>query len=132
MDSERVGRMKDIEQKYAQLTAAQKEIFAGYGLRQVKHFVEISLPNIEPTLPENTQVQGVNAEGKVQAINVDTQQTYIWISDLQWQQRPVKAMHIDLKEDILKIWEIFNLQAYEFIDLSHIHRDFLTDLNDQK
>ena len=124
--------MKDIEQKYAQLTAAQKEIFAGYGLRQVKHFVEISLPNIEPTLPENTQVQGVNAEGKVQAINVDTQQTYIWISDLQWQQRPVKAMHIDLKEDILKIWEIFNLQAYEFIDLSHIHRDFLTDLNDQK
>lgn len=132
MDSERVGRMKDIEQKYAQLTAAQKEIFAGYGLRQVKHFVEISLPNIEPTLPENTQVQGVNAEGKVQAINVDTQQTYIWISDLQWQQRPVKAMHIDLKEDILKIWEIFNLQAYELIDLSHIHRDFLTDLNDQK
>jgi hypothetical protein len=132
MDSERVGRMKDIEHKYAQLTAAQKEIFAGYGLRQVKHFVEISLPNIEPTLPENTQVQGVNAEGKVQAINVDTQQTYIWISDLQWQQRPVKAMHIDLKEDILKIWEIFNLQAYELIDLSHIHRDFLTDLNDQK
>ena len=117
--------MTNIEQKYAQLTAAQKDIFAGYGLRQVKHFVEISLPNIEPSLPENTQVQGVNAEGKVQAINLDTQQVYIWISDLQWQERQVKAMHIDLKEDILKIWEIFNLQAYELIDLSHIHRDFL-------
>ncbi|MFN0297262.1 hypothetical protein ACKVE0_06945 [Acinetobacter albensis] len=120
--------MTNIEQKYAQLTAAQKDIFAGYGLRQVKHFVEISLPNIEPSLPENTQVQGVNAEGKVQAINLDTQQVYIWISDLQWQERQVKAMHIDLKEDILKIWEIFNLQAYELIDLSHIHRDFLNQL----
>ena len=120
--------MNNIEQKYAQLTAAQKDIFAGYGLRQVKHFVEISLPNIEPSLPENTQVQGVNAEGKVQAINLDTQQVYIWISDLQWQERQVKAMHIDLKEDILKIWEIFNLQAYELIELSHIHRDFLNQL----
>ena len=120
--------MNNIEQKYAQLTAAQKDIFAGYGLRQVKHFVEISLPNIEPSLPENTQVQGVNAEGKVQAINLDTQQVYIWISDLQWQECQVKAMHIDLKEDILKIWEIFNLQAYELIDLSHIHRDFLNQL----
>lgn len=120
--------MTNIEQKYAQLTAAQKDIFAGYGLRQVKHFVEISLPNIEPSLPENTQVQGVNAEGKVQAINFDTQQVYIWISDLQWQERQVKAMHIDLKEDILKIWEIFNLQAYELIELSHIHRDFLNQL----
>lgn len=120
--------MTNIEQKYAQLTAAQKDIFAGYGLRQVKHFVEISLPNIEPSLPENTQVQGVNAEGKVQAINLDTQQVYIWISDLQWQERQVKAMHIDLKEDILKIWEIFNLQAYELINLSHIHRDFLNQL----
>lgn len=121
--------MKDIAQKYAQLSAAQKDIFAGYGLRQVKHFVEISLPKIEPSLPENTQVQGVNAEGKVQAINLDTQQTYIWISDLQWQQRPVQTMHIDLKQDILKIWQVFNLQAYELIDLSHIHRDFLAHLH---
>lgn len=128
MHSKRIEKMTNIEQKYAQLTAAQKDIFAGYGLRQVKHFVEISLPNIEPSLPENTQVQGVNAEGKVQAINFDTQQVYIWISDLQWQARQVKAMHIDLKEDILKIWEIFNLQAYELIDLSHIHRDFLNQL----
>lgn len=128
MHSKRIEKMNNIEQKYAQLTAAQKDIFAGYGLRQVKHFVEISLPNIEPSLPENTQVQGVNAEGKVQAINLDTQQVYIWISDLQWQERQVKAMHIDLKEDILKIWEIFNLQAYELIDLSHIHRDFLNQL----
>ncbi|MBE9401204.1 hypothetical protein IQR32_07545 [Acinetobacter albensis] len=128
MHSKRIEKMNNIEQKYAQLTAAQKDIFAGYGLRQVKHFVEISLPNMEPSLPENTQVQGVNAEGKVQAINLDTQQVYIWISDLQWQERQVKAMHIDLKEDILKIWEIFNLQAYELIDLSHIHRDFLNQL----
>ena len=117
--------MKNIEQKYAQLTEAQKEIFAGYGLRQVKHFVEISLPNIEPSLPENTQVQGINAEGKVQAVNSESKETYLWISDLQWQVRPITMINIDLKEDFLEIWKIFNLQAYELIDLSHIHRDFL-------
>ena len=117
--------MKNIEQKYAKLTEAQKEIFAGYGLRQVKHFVEISLPNIEPALPENTHVQGINAEGKVQAVNSETKETYLWISDLQWQERPITMFNIDLKEDFLEIWKIFNLQAYELIDLSHIHRDFL-------
>ena len=117
--------MKNIEQKYAQLTEVQKEIFAGYGLRQVKHFVEISLPNIEPALPENTHVQGINAEGKVQAGNSETKETYLWISDLQWQERPITMVNIDLKEDFLEIWKIFNLQAYELIDLSHIHRDFL-------
>ncbi|ENU18993.1 hypothetical protein F994_01848 [Acinetobacter bohemicus ANC 3994] len=117
--------MKNIEQKYAQLTEAQKEIFAGYGLRQVKHFVEISLPNIEPALPENTHVQGINAEGKVQAVNSETKETYLWISDLQWQERPITMVNVDLKEDFLEIWKIFNLQAYELIDLSHIHRDFL-------
>ena len=117
--------MKNIEQKYAQLTEAQKEIFAGYGLRQVKHFVEISLPNIEPALPENTHVQGINAEGKLQAVNSETKETYLWISDLQWQERPITMFNIDLKEDFLEIWKIFNLQAYELIDLSHIHRDFL-------
>lgn len=117
--------MKNIEQKYAQLTEAQKEIFAGYGLRQVKHFVEISLPNIEPSLPENTHVQGINAEGKLQAVNSETKETYLWISDLQWQERPITMVNVDLKEDFLEIWKIFNLQAYELIDLSHIHRDFL-------
>ncbi len=117
--------MKNIEQKYAQLTEAQKEIFAGYGLRQVKHFVEISLPNIEPSLPENTHVQGINAEGKVQAVNSETKETYLWISDLQWQERPITMVNVDLKEDFLEIWKIFNLQAYALIDLSHIHRDFL-------
>lgn len=117
--------MKTIEQKYAQLTEAQKEIFAGYGLRQVKHFVEISLPNIEPALPENTHVQGINAEGKLQAVNSETKETYLWISDLQWQERPITMVNVDLKEDFLEIWKIFNLQAYELIDLSHIHRDFL-------
>ena len=117
--------MKTIEQKYAQLTEAQKEIVAGYGLRQVKHFVEISLPNIEPSLPENTHVQGINAEGKVQAVNSESKETYLWISDLQWQERPITMVNVDLKEDFLEIWKIFNLQAYELIDLSHIHRDFL-------
>ena len=121
----RVTEMKTIEQKYAQLTEAQKEIFAGYGLRQVKHFVEISLPNIEPALPENTHVQGINAEGKLQAVNSETKETYLWISDLQWQERPITMVNVDLKEDFLEIWKIFNLQAYELIDLSHIHRDFL-------
>ncbi|OTG68195.1 hypothetical protein B9T25_05755 [Acinetobacter sp. ANC 4470] len=121
----RVTEMKNIEQKYAQLTEVQKEIFAGYGLRQVKHFVDISLPNIEPSLPENTYVQGINAEGKVQAINPDSKETYLWISDLQWQERPIAMVNVDLKEDFLAIWKIFNLQAYELIDLSHIHRDFL-------
>ena len=60
--------ISDIQAKYDQLSSAQKDIFAGYGLRQVKHFVEISLANIEPVLPENAFVQGVNAAGKVQAL----------------------------------------------------------------
>lgn len=121
--------IQDIQEKYVQLNQAQKDIFAGYGLRQVKHFVEISLPNIEPSLPENTYVQGVNAEGKVQALNVDTKQTYIWISDLQWQECTIVTRHIDLKEDILTIWEMFELKNYQLIDLSHIHRDFLESQN---
>jgi len=117
--------MKNIEQKYAQLTEAQKDIFAGYGLRQVKHFVEISLPNIEPALPENTHVQGINAEGKLQAVNSETGQYYLWISDLQWQATAQPSNSIDLKDDFLEVWKIFNLGQYELIDLSHIHRDFL-------
>lgn len=117
--------ISDIQEKYDLLNTEQKEIFAGYGLRQVKHFVEISLPNIEPSLPENTQVQGINAEGKVQAVNTETQQGYIWISDLQWQERPIATVDVDLKQDFLEVWEIFNLQEYDLIDLSHIHRDFL-------
>jgi len=75
----------DIEQKYAQLSEAQKEMFAGYGLRQIKHFVDISLPNLEATLPEGAIIQGINADGKVQAFNAATGQYYLWISDLQWQ-----------------------------------------------
>lgn len=115
----------DIEQKYAQLSAAQKEMFAGYGLRQIKHFVEISLPNLEATLPEGAFIQGINANGKVQALNPETQQYYIWISDLQWQATHQATQAIDLKEDAIAIWKTFNLQAYELIDLSHVHRDFL-------
>ena len=117
--------ISNIQEKYDRLSTEQKEIFAGYGLRQVKHFVEISLPTIEPSLPENTHVQGINAEGKVQAFNAETQQGYIWISDLQWQKRPVATVGVDLKQDFLEVWEIFNLQEYDLIDLSHIHRDFL-------
>ncbi|AVH50740.1 hypothetical protein [Acinetobacter sp. SWBY1] len=117
--------ISNLQEKYDQLSPSQKEIFAGYGLRQVKHFVEISLPMIEQELPAHCQVQGINAEGKMQAINLQTQQSYLWISDQQWQERPNSANKIDLKEDFLAVWEIFNLQAYELIDLSHIHRDFL-------
>ncbi len=115
----------DIQEKYDRLSTEQKEVFAGYGLRQVKHFVEISLPTIEPSLPENTHVQGINAEGKVQAVNTETQQGYIWISDLQWQETSQPLSDIDLKEDFIQVWTIFDLVKYELIDLSHIHRDFL-------
>jgi hypothetical protein len=115
----------EIQNKYDQLSQAQKDIFAGYGLRQIKHFVEISLPTIEAVLPQGAYVQGINAEGKVQAINPETKKTYIWISDLQWQERPIHTENIDLKEDAIAIWEIFGLKNYELIDLSHIHRDFL-------
>lgn len=114
-----------IKDKYEKLNQAQKDIFAGYGLRQVKHFIEISLPNIEPSLPQHTHVQGVNAEGKIQAINRETQQIYIWISDLQWQEFQIATLSVDLKENFLEIWKIFNLKNYDLIDLSHVHRDFL-------
>ena len=118
--------ISDVQEKYDQLSPAQKEIFVGYGLRQVKHFVEISLPKIEAALPEGAQVQGINAEGKVQAINLVTKQTYLWISDLNWQERPIATENIDLKEDAIAVWEIFGLEQYELIDLSHVHRDFLS------
>ena len=117
--------ISDIQVKYDQLSPKQKEIFAGYGLRQVKHFVEISLPKIEPSLPENAYVQGVNANGKVQALNPDTQQAYLWISDLQWQQTQTPSASVDLKQDFIQVWQAFELAQYELIDLSHIHRDFL-------
>ncbi len=115
----------DLRKKYEQLSKDQKDIFAGYGLRQVKHFVEISLPKIEAVLPDGAFVQGINAEGKVQAVHPKTHQTYIWISDLQWQERPIETENIDLKEDAIAVWRIFELASYELIDLSHIHRDFL-------
>ena len=120
-----------IQEKYDQLSPAQKGIFAGYGLRQIKHFVEISLPKIEAVLPEGAYVQGIKAEGKVQAIHPIHQKTYIWISDLQWQERPIHENNIDLKEDAIAIWEIFNLKTYALIDLSHIHRDFLNQHDTQ-
>lgn len=120
----------DIEQKYAQLSAAQKEMFAGYGLRQIKHFVEINLPKIEAELPEGAVVQGINADGKVQAYNAGTGQYYLWISDLQWQLSNRMTQAVDLKEDAIAIWSIFNLADYELVDLSHVHRDFLVQEHD--
>ena len=115
----------DIQQKYEQLSLAQKDMFAGYGLRQIKHFVEISLPTIEAVLPQGATVQGINAEGKMQAYNPDTDQYYLWISDLQWQTTQRASKAVDLKEDALEIWNIFDLKSYELIELSHVHRDFL-------
>lgn len=118
----------DIQHKYEQLTPAQKEIFAGYGLRQIKHFVEVNLPKIQAVLPRGAEVQGINHEGKLQAVNPTTGQSYLWISDLQWQEKVATHQQIDLKEDFIEIWQIFNLQDYPMIDLSHIHRDFLATL----
>ena len=115
----------ELEQKYKQLTEAQKEIFRGYGLRQVKHFIEFSLPKIEATLPEKGKVLGINAEGKVQAINTETNEVYLWISDQQWQAAQIASNRVDLKEDFLEVWKIFDLQNQDLIALSHVHRDFL-------
>lgn len=118
----------ELEQKYKQLTDAQKEIFKGYGLRQIKHFVEFSLPKIEATLPQEGKVLGINAEGKVQAVNTATNQTYLWISDQQWQATQTVSNHIDLKEDFIEIWQVLELKNQDLIDLSHIHRDFLASM----
>lgn len=118
----------ELEQKYKQLTDAQKEIFKGYGLRQIKHFVEFSLPKIEVTLPQEGKVLGINAEGKVQAVNTATNQTYLWISDQQWQAAQTVSNHIDLKEDFIEIWQVLELKNQDLIDLSHIHRDFLASM----
>ncbi|ALH96594.1 hypothetical protein [Acinetobacter equi] len=118
----------NIQQKYDQLTPTQKEIFAGYGLRQVKHFVEVNLPTIQATLPDGAHVEGINVEGKLQARNPNNQKTYIWISDKQWQEKPVSMQNIDLKEDFIAVWEVFHLEKYNLIDLSHVHRDFLESL----
>lgn len=119
--------MNQIEEKYQKLSPAQREIFAGYGLRQIKHFVEISLPNIEAVLPEGAVVQGINAEGKVQAYDAARGQYYLWISDLQWQQSNRATQAVDLKEDAIAIWQIFELADYELIELSHVHRDFMAE-----
>lgn len=119
----------NIEEKYRQFSPAQKDIFIGYGLRQIKHFVEISLPNIEAVLPEGAYVQGINADGKVQAYQPDTQQYYLWISDLQWQLSSRATQAIDLKEDVIAVWDLLNLKDYALVDLSHVHRDFMAEQN---
>ncbi|MBU3848216.1 MAG: hypothetical protein H9855_14860 [Candidatus Acinetobacter avistercoris] len=115
----------ELDEKYQRLTTAQKEIFKGYGLRQVKHFVEISLPQIMNALPDQAIVLGVNAEGKIQATCLATDVHYIWISDKQWQERTNPNLSIDSKEDFIEVWKIFALEQYDLIDLSHVHRDFL-------
>ena len=119
--------ISNLQEKYEQLSPSQKEIFAGYGLRQVKHFVEISLPMIEQELPADCLVQGINAEGKVQAVNTETQEVYLWISDQQWQAAKIASNRVDLKEDFLEVWKIFDLQNQDSIELSHVHRDFLAN-----
>lgn len=118
----------DLREKYDTLSKIQKDIFAGYGLRQVKHFVEISLPQIVAVLPEQATVLGVNAEGKIQAVNENSKKSYIWISDKQWQERPNPNLSIDSKEDFIEVWTIFGLEHYDMIDLSHVHRDFLSQV----
>lgn len=115
----------NLQEKYAMLSDSQKDIFAGYGLRQIKHFVEISLPELEAALPEGAYVQGINANGKVQAYHPKQDSYYIWISDLQWQATTQATQHFDAKEDAIQIWQLLNLQDYALIDLSHVHRDFL-------
>lgn len=117
--------INNIEQKYEQLTYAQKEIFRGYGLRQIKHFVELILPKIELYLPEYTVVLGLNLDGKPQAENQITHEMYVWISDQQWQKSKIKTRQIDLKQDFIQIWKTFELAHQDLVQLSHIHRDFL-------
>ena len=101
--------ISNLQEKYNRLSPAQKDIFIGYGLRQIKHFVEISLPKIEAVLPEGATVQGINAEGKVLAYDASSQQYYVWISDLQWQIYNKPAVAVDLNEDAIAVWTIFHL-----------------------
>ena len=122
--------MLDIQEKYNQLTQTQKDMFAGYGLRQIKHFVEISLPKIEQLLPVGAEVQGINAEGKVQAYDAKMDQYYVWISDLQWQKSNRATLTVDLKTDAIAIWQLFELANHELVDLSHVHRDYLASLSE--
>ena len=118
--------IKSIKQKYEQLTTVQKEIFRGYGLRQIKHFVEFSLPKIERCLPESAIVLGLNLEGKLQAENPITHEMYVWISDQQWKKSQIQSNHIDLTQDFIQIWKTFDLAGQNLVQLSHIHRDFLS------
>ena len=60
----------------------------------------------------------------MQAYNPEADQYYLWISDLQWQTTQRASQAVDLKEDALEIWNIFDLKSYELIELSHVHRDF--------
>lgn len=120
-----------LEEKYQQLTQAQKDIFCGYGLRQIKHFVELNLPKIESCLPDGAQVVGINAEGRIQAENMQTGAIFLWISDQQWQAANLHSLHIDLKQDFIQIWQLLDLKQQDLIDLSHIHRDFLQQLSEQ-
>ena len=115
--------MQEIEQKFEQLTAAQKDIFQGYGLRQVKHFIEYALPQVEAILPQSAMVQGINAYGQIQAFDPVNEQSYVW-EETMWYVSSTSGS-LDQKQDFLQVWKIFDLAQYALIDLSHVHRDFL-------
>ncbi|WP_445116254.1 hypothetical protein [Acinetobacter sp. WZC-1] len=115
----------ELEQKYQQLSEPQKEIFCGYGLRQVKHFVELSLPRVEAVLPGAAGVQGINSHGKIQALDAVSGKSYVW-DEFMWVEQPhMSNQGVDQKADFIAVWQAFALDKMDLIDLSHIHRDFL-------
>ena len=113
----------DIQQKYAQLSPAQKICLRVMVYVRLNILLRLACPLLKPFSLK--AIAGINAEGKMQAYNPDTDQYYLWISDLQWQTTQRASQAVDLKEDALEIWNIFDLKSYELIELSHVHRDFL-------
>lgn len=116
--------ISNIQEKYNQLNSVQKDIFAGYGLRQIKHFIEYCLPEVQPLLPENSVIEGINTSGMVQALQQKTLKSYVW-DGTTWNVSASSIPIMDTTDDFQLVWEIFDLSLYELIELSHVHRDFL-------
>jgi hypothetical protein len=116
--------ISNIQEKYDQLNSVQKDIFAGYGLRQIKHFIEYCLPEVQPLLPENSVIEGINTSGMVQAVQQETRKCYVW-DGTTWNVSANFIPIMDTTDDFQLVWEIFDLSRYELIELSHVHRDFL-------